>query len=233
MERKRFLIILGIIILFICCIIISFYYYKDKYTITFETGTNETILNQYVGKNSKVKMPITPKKDGYVFIEWQLDGETYNFDEEVKEDTTLTAKWVKEEYIKVNYETNSSYEIETTEILKGSSIDNLPISYKDDFEFIGWYLNDKLYQNEIIYDNVVLTAQYKNEKINTTYKVGDSVLIVGSYSNSSNSTFATNKRAIGWERKIIDIIDGSEFPYMIGDSTGITGFFKANSIEKR
>ena len=231
MSKKRFIIISIIILIFSISIIVSFLYYNNKYSISFETGTDEIILTQYVEKNSKVVEPKLPVKDGYVFIEWQLNGEKYDFDTEVDEDIILTAKWIKEEYVTVNYETNSTYDIEPNKILKGSKIDNLPIAYKDGYEFIGWYTSGKKYNDENINDDMTLYAEYKNDKINTTYKVGDSVLIVGNYSSSAYSINSTYFRAIGWYRRILDIIDDSNYPYLVGNDEGVTGFFKASSID--
>lgn len=229
MGKRRIIFIFFIIILFIIAILVSFMYYKDKYTVSFETGTTDEILTKYVSKNSKVSEPITPEKEGYVFIEWQLNGEKYDFNSKVNEDTILSAKWVKEEYITINYNTNSNYKIDSKKILKGSTIDNLPVPSKEGYEFIGWYMNDKLYQNEEVFDNVELRAEYK--KIEQTYNVGDLVLIIGNYSDSAFSTDSEYSVAIGWERRVLAIIENSEYPYMVGSDTGVTGFFKANSME--
>lgn len=231
MSKKRIVIILLIIAVFILAIISSFFYYKDKYIVSFETGTNEMIMTQYINKNSKITEPITPTKDGYIFVEWQLNGKKYDFDSNVNENIILTAKWMKEEYIKVTYNTDSLYTIEPIKILKGSSITNLPITYKDGYEFIGWYLNDKLYENEIVNDDVILIAKYKPNKINTSYKVGNSVIITGNYSSSAYSMSAEYDAAIGWNRKILYIIEDAEYPYAIGNDEGVTGFFKIESIK--
>lgn len=232
MERKRIIIIILFILFFIISIFGSLVYYKDKYTVYFETGTEESILSQYVSKNDKVVVPITPTKEGYVFIEWQLNGETFDFNSEIKEDTVLTAKWIKEKYVTITFNTNSDYIIESKKILKGESINELAISYKDGYEFLGWYINGSMYNNEEIFDDITLNAEYKNNKFNTTYKAGDKVKIIGNYSNTSYSKYAYNKRAIGWEREILYIIEDSENPYVVGNETGVTGFFKASSIEK-
>ena len=69
------------------------------------------------------------------------------------------------------------------------------------------------------------------KRLNTIYKIGDKVKIIGYYSNSAYSNKAYNKKAIGCEREIINIIDSSEFPYVVGNENGVTGFFKASSIE--
>lgn len=232
MDKKRIIIIACFILVFVISIILSLIYYNDKYSIYFETGTGEVILTQYVSKNEKINKPIEPTKEGYIFKEWQLDGETYDFDTIVESDIVLTAKWIKEEYITINFNTNSEYNIESKKILKGDTIDELPKSIKENYEFIGWYLNGKLYDNEEIYSDIILNAEYKNNTINTTYKVGDKVEIVGKYSSSANTKDAYNRRAIGWERKIINTIEGAEYPYVVGNEAGVTGYFKANSINK-
>ena len=232
MDKKRIIAITIFIVIFVVFIFASLFYYQDKYSVYFETGTDENILTQYVGKNELAIEPIEPQKEGYVFKEWQLNGETYNFDSKVKSDTILTAKWIKEEYITISFNTNSDYSIDSIKILKGDIINNIPTSIKENYEFIGWYLNNELYVDEELHSDVTLSAQYKNNTINTTYKIGENVKIIGKYAKSSKSLYAYNKKAIGWERKIINIIENSEYPYVIGDNTGVTGFFKANAIEK-
>lgn len=231
MEKKRLIVMIIIIILFIIAIALSFLYYNDKYKISFETGTQEFIIAQYVSKNSKVSEPNVPEKEGYVFVEWQLNGETYNFDSEVKSDIVLSAKWAKEEYITIKYETNTGEVIEPSKILKGSKVEKLPNVSIEGFEFKGWYINGNLYNNEELNSDTVLTAEYKSDKIDTTYKIGDKVIIIGSYANNAMSINYKNTMAIGWEREILNIVNDFENPYVIGDESGVTGYFKASSIE--
>lgn len=230
MDKKRIIAITIFIIIFLFLIILSILHYNGKYSVHFETGTDEVILTKYVRINEKVKKPIDPIKEGYIFIEWQLDGETFDFDTEIKEDIVLSAKWSKEEYITINFNTNSNDVIDSKKILKGSIIKELPVPIKEGYEFIGWYLNDTLYSSEEIYSDIVLNAVYK--EIIPTFEIGDKVIIIGNYSNSAYSKNAYNKKAIGWERTIINIIENSEYPYMIGNEYGVTGFFKTSSIKK-
>lgn len=232
MEKKRLIIVILFIIVFIVLISLSILYYNNKYSVHFDTGTDEIILTKYVKKNEKIEKPVEPNKEGYVFKEWQLNGNTYDFDKEVKDDIVLTAKWIKEEYVTVNFNTNFGHNIEPIKILKGETVKELPISSKENFEFIGWYLDNKLYNPSEIYSDITLNAEYKNDKINTTYKKGDKVNIIGNYSNSAYSLNANYALAKGWNREIITIIEDGEFPYMVGNQDGVTGFFMANSIEK-
>ena len=62
-------------------------------------------------------------------------------------------------------------------------------------------------------------------------KVGDTVKIIAS--GNANSV-GTGKRAggIGWTRKILRVYSGRSYPYQVGDSSGTTGFYKANALQK-
>lgn len=231
MDKKRIIIILLFITVFVISIITSFFYYDDKVSINFETGNDEVFLTKYVKKNGKIEEPIKPIRDGYVFIEWQLNGETFDFNTQISDDIILTAKWKKEEYITITFVTNSDNEIKSNKILKGSIASELPEPTKENYEFIGWFLDEKLYDYQEINHDITLVAHYKNDKYNTTYKIGDTVQIVDYYASSAYSKKAFNKRAIGWKRKIINIIYDGDFPYVVGNEYGYTGFFKASAIE--
>lgn len=62
-----------------------------KHNVVFNTGSST--LQVEVSHGSTVERPIDPTKDKYVFIEWQLNGSTYDFSTPVVEDITLTALW--------------------------------------------------------------------------------------------------------------------------------------------
>ncbi|ONI43848.1 hypothetical protein AN641_01315 [Candidatus Epulonipiscioides gigas] len=64
------------------------------FDITFETYDNKTITEQ-VKKYSKVILPQTPTRTGYIFDGWYDGNNKYNFNIPVIEDITLTAKWIK------------------------------------------------------------------------------------------------------------------------------------------
>ena len=233
MSKKRIMIIVGIVLFFILGIVLSFVYNKDKFSVYFETGTNETLLVKYVSEGDKIIEPKEPTMDGYIFKEWQLKGKKYDFNSEVKHDIVLTAKWIKEEYISVNYLDEDGSVIESTEILKGDKINNLPIVSKEGYSFIGWYFYDEKYSNQELYDDTVLIAKYEKVDENIEFEIGDSVNIIGNYAISSNSLSADYGTAIGWDREILEILEDSKFPYMVGDSTGVTGFFKESSLSLR
>lgn len=65
----------------------------------------------------------------------------------------------------------------------------------------------------------------------TELKVGDSVEIIGTGNGSAYGTSNT-AYGIGWKRSILRIYEGQVFPYMVGNSTGVTGFYKADALKK-
>ena len=62
-------------------------------------------------------------------------------------------------------------------------------------------------------------------------KVGDKVQI--KKTGNANS-YGTGHKAygIGWRRYILRIYPMREYPYMVGNSTGVTGFYKASALKK-
>lgn len=67
------------------------------YTVTFDTDGGNEINSLKVLEGNKATKPTEPLKDGYKFIEWQLDNETFDFNTEINNDITLVAKWEEEE----------------------------------------------------------------------------------------------------------------------------------------
>lgn len=62
-------------------------------------------------------------------------------------------------------------------------------------------------------------------------KIGDKVKIIGTGNGASDGS-ANTAGGIGWEREILKIYEGREYPYQVGNSTGTTGFYKASSLQK-
>ena len=229
MDKKRIIILFLFSCIFVVGIVLSLYYYKDKYVVSFETGTDDIILNQYIKKNQKVKEPSNPTKLGYIFMYWEHNGKKFDFDSIIKENITLSAKWVKKEYIVISFDTDTLYEIDDIKILKGSNIEQLPVVEKEGYIFEGWLLNNKLYNNEKLNSNTKLKAKFT--KLDEELKIGDRVYIIGPYSSSSFDN-DYNTKGIGWDRIILDILNSRENPYVVGNEYGITGFFKKESLKK-
>lgn len=71
-----------------------------RYTISFDTNGGSKLSNQTVTRNSVIKEPTTPTKDGFEFAGWYTDKELktkYDFTSKVTKSITLYAKWTKNE----------------------------------------------------------------------------------------------------------------------------------------
>ncbi|MBR0481260.1 MAG: InlB B-repeat-containing protein [Firmicutes bacterium] len=66
---------------------------KDTVTVSFDTDGGSEIEAQVITKGSAVVKPDTPKKTGYIFDKWTLNGSQYEFGTAVNEDITLKAVW--------------------------------------------------------------------------------------------------------------------------------------------
>ena len=65
-------------------------------TIKFDSQGGSKVEDLQIEKNSFVKMPPEPIKDGYKFLGWYIGDEEFEFLKRVDEDKILVAKWEKE-----------------------------------------------------------------------------------------------------------------------------------------
>lgn len=233
MEKNRVLILSAVIIMALAAFC-TLFFINNKFQVKFDCGKNCKTQIKYVKKGEKVKAPKTPKKEGKVFIEWQLDGKKYNFNTEVNKNMTLKAKWLPEIYVNVSFVTDNNI-YDNFNILAGNTIEKYAKEpTKEGYKFLGWYINDKEYNfNKKVTSDITLVAKWEEEINNdTVLEVGDEVIITGNYAASSYSNYAIHSAAIGWKRKIVAIYNNANYPYAVGDSTGITGYFSIDSIKK-
>ena len=68
---------------------------KELFTVEFDTNGGIAINSLTVEKGGLVKIPDNPTRDGYNFVEWQLNGNKYNFDQILESNIKLIAIWEK------------------------------------------------------------------------------------------------------------------------------------------
>ena len=113
---------------------------NSKYTVSFDSDGGSIIPDQIVEENGKAIVPETPTKDGYTFIEWQLDGNKYDFDSVIKKDIILKAIW--KEKIDNNDNDNNSH-VKESNASSNNTTDKAPIRYN----YTGKYFwNDRYIQ---------------------------------------------------------------------------------------
>ncbi len=104
-------IIIGIVVAVVIILILLLFLLGNKkdvqYTVTFNSEGGTTISDITIDENGKVQKPADPTKEGYVFEGWYLNGEPFDFDQEVSGNIELEARWTKvsggnEEDVKVS-----------------------------------------------------------------------------------------------------------------------------------
>lgn len=70
----------------------------NRYTVTFDSNGGSPISSETVVEGNKVTQPSNPTKEGYTFNSWTLNGSSYNFNNAVKDNITLVAKWTQKDY---------------------------------------------------------------------------------------------------------------------------------------
>ena len=65
------------------------------YTVSFDSNGGSKLDSVVVRENDKLTQPTAPTKQGYKFIEWQLNGKKFDFESSITSNITLKASWKK------------------------------------------------------------------------------------------------------------------------------------------
>ncbi len=162
---KKYLILLVILLLLTSC--------KGKtYKVTL-MDEEKVISEITVKKNDNIKDIPDPKKEGYIFMNWQKDGLDYNKEKPIKKDITLTAVWVKEPELPTTYTVTFDFGSfkKTQTVEKGKTVSEpKEAPKKERYKFLGWYLGDKLYDfNTKVEKDITITAKFEKTRIKINY----------------------------------------------------------------
>lgn len=78
-------------------------------TVTFNTNGGTTIPSEQVVVGQKISAPSTPSKANYVFDDWYLNGEPFDFSRPIVDDITLVAGWETYEVLEYIESTGTQY----------------------------------------------------------------------------------------------------------------------------
>lgn len=109
------------------------------YTVYLKIYEDFTTIYKTIEQGQLVPKPSDPMKIGYEFVEWQLNGQKYNFDTPLTSDITLTAvyKKVEKTYV-ITFDGNGGEVSFTQKIIKYGNYGEMPTATRDGYEFIGW-----------------------------------------------------------------------------------------------
>ena len=134
---------------------------KGKLKVTFNVDDKEYRVRE-VKENAKVTAPTTPTKKGFVFVEWQLNGKTYNFNNPVTQNMTLEAVFREAKTFTVKFNTNSDTKIKDVSVSEGNKVSEPTKPTKSGYTFIGWTLNNQLYNfNSSVKSDMTLVAKWE------------------------------------------------------------------------
>jgi len=133
-----------------------------RYEVTFDTDGGNKIDKQRVVENEKATEPKKPTKDGYKFVEWQLNEKKYDFKTKVTANITLKAKWEKIIQYEVTFDSNNGSNNTIKKVNSGSKVSKPNNPTKAGHKFVYWLLdNEKFDFNTPITKNITLIAHYE------------------------------------------------------------------------
>lgn len=142
----------------------------ETFTVRFFTLDGKPVpVEQIVEINEKVIKPVDPIRDDYKFLGWFLPDDTkpYDFNQEVTEDLIISARWEKINYVTIKFILDEGMpEIDDLIVPQGEKIVKPRDPLKEGYTFIGWYLNDVLFDfKEAINEDITLKARFEKDII--------------------------------------------------------------------
>ncbi|MBD5508843.1 MAG: leucine-rich repeat protein [Lachnospiraceae bacterium] len=144
-----------------------------KYKVSFDSGTDEEIPDQEIEHGDKIKKPVDPTKEGGEFKGWfkEDDPDTpYDFDEPVKKETKLVAKWDMKKY-EVTFDSNGGSTVPSQTIEHGNKAKKPVDPKKEGNSLVGWFTEDNTEFNfdTPIKGDIKLIAKWEVAKYKITF----------------------------------------------------------------
>lgn len=221
--NKKSIFIVGMIVLLPVLIVICLFAFREKpkitYTITFDSGGGSLISQQVVEEGDMVIRPSNPIRNGYVFIDWLLDGQSYNFNSVVDRDITLKANWravlTVKNYV-VTFNTDGGNNISKQIIVDGKKVLEPSVPEKKDYTFLHWSLDGEKFDfNTIIDKDIELVAVWEKKQTSNTTNNTKPAPVAKKYTVTFNSDGGTTikSQTITEGNKVVKPSDPSKEGY--------------------
>ncbi|MFA6377771.1 MAG: InlB B-repeat-containing protein, partial [Acholeplasmataceae bacterium] len=116
---------------------------NEEYTVHFDSQGGTPISSITIFEDGTLALPNPPTKIGHTFDGWYLDmdfNDEYSIENTIESDITLYAYWIPIEYL-ITFESNGGTSVADQKVEYGKFL-NQPIIDKENFELVGWYLDD-------------------------------------------------------------------------------------------
>ena len=133
-----------------------------KHTVTFNmNGHGDAVDPEYVVDGAKATEPDpAPTASGYRFVEWQLSGSAYDFDDAVTTDIELDAVWQKT--WTVTFDSDGGSDVAAATVDDGQAVAQPANPTKSGFDFVVWQLNSATYNfASAVEANITLVATWE------------------------------------------------------------------------
>ena len=138
----------------------------EGYVVTFQDGEGNKLGEQLVQPNGTATAPTAPTKEGYI-VEWQLDGEKYDFSKKVEKDITLVAVW-KQNYTVTFDAKGGKPTPDAQKVVKDGTATAPTDPTKKGYTFVEWQLDGAKYDFGMkVTENITLVAVWKKKEKST------------------------------------------------------------------
>ncbi len=192
------------------------------YTVSFTTGTEETIASQTIKEGEKVTEPSDPTKEGHDFAGWYCNEIEYDFESPVKSDLTLTAKW--NAYYIVSFATGTDAKIDDQKLYANDKVVKPNDPTKEGSVFEGWLLNGEAFDfNSDVTSNITLTAKWSNV-YTVVFKANGTIIETvtvkhGDTAEAPNYIPSEDKILVGWDKSLENVTGNLEVNAVLEDVT--------------
>ena len=148
---------------------------EQTWTVTFNSDGGTEVKTQTIVDGETAAAPVDPVKDGYKFIGWTLDGETYDFKTPVTANITLTAVYEEIPYVVGRYalQLDNSFAINyyVDDLREGTNPADYTVSFNggDEYTLTSSKRNEfknvaRVFANELLKE-VSVVVKYKGEVV--------------------------------------------------------------------
>ena len=173
--------------------------------VSFDCDGGGRIAKQRVWRGDIPIEPKEPKKDGYYFTGWTLDGAPYDFTETVSENVTLKAGWLP--YLNCVFEYDDGTDSITVTCKAGETISAPNRAPKrDDAYFVGWCVDNEPWSfDTAVTESMTLTPTYSTTA-EITLSLGYSPFLENDVTLDAEYTAASMKPVFGSLAERFDVV---------------------------
>ena len=117
------------------------------YSVSFDSDGGSAVATQNVEDGGVATEPTNPTREGYTFVEWQLDGSAYDFSTTVSADIELVAVWEANavDTFTVSFDSDGGSAVTSQTVNDGAVATEPTDPTKEGFTFVEWQLDGSAY----------------------------------------------------------------------------------------